>query len=197
MNSTKQPQKKKILSTAIYATIIGLLVLACAIVIAMVSNKTVGNKIDVGGEDGEVIVSTSGYVLPMNGATVVKDYSATEHQFNDTLKQWDVHKAIDFKNDGNLDVCSIADGTVAEVYTNYLEGTVVKIKHSDGLLSIYKSLAKDVTVKVGSRVNAGTVIGKASDSMAEESKTGAHLHFEMELDGEPVDPYNYISLADK
>ncbi len=196
MNSTNQPQKKKILSTTIYAIIIGLLVLACAIVIATVSSKRVNYSAEIGGDE-DVTVSTSGFVVPMNGATVIKDYSATEHQFNETLKQWDVHKAIDLTNDGNLDVMAFADGTVAEVYTTYLEGTVVKIKHADGLMSIYKSLAKNPPVKVGTKVNAGTVIGQASDSMAEESSSGAHLHFEVELDGEIVDPYNYISLGNK
>ena len=78
-----------------------------------------------------------------------------------------------------------------------MEGTVVEISHSDGIVSIYKSLASDVSVAVGDTVSAGQVIGQVGDSMAQESNTGAHLHFEMTVNGVKVDPNDYLSLGDK
>ncbi len=196
MNSTKSPQRKKILSTTIYAVIICLLVLACAIVIAVVSSKQT-SKVNVGDEEQDVVVSTTTYFVPMKNATIIKDYSNTEWQYNDTLKQWEIHKAIDFKVGESADVLAIADGTVSEVYTKGLEGTVVKIAHANGLVSIYKSLDSKLNVKVGDRVLGGAVIGLASDSMDSESESGAHLHLELELNGVGVDPNDYISLGDK
>lgn len=194
MNNVNTQQKKKTILTYIYATVIGLLIVACAVTIAVVSNNN-SSKLNVG-EDTPVSANT--YIVPMRNYTIQKDYSGSELQYNDTLKQWEIHKAIDFVAVDDLDVLAVADGTVSNVYTNYLEGTVVEIAHSNGVVSIYKSLDSDsVTVSAGDQVSAGTVIGKASDSMAQELNNGAHLHFEMTVNGVKVDPNDYLSLGEK
>lgn len=195
MDKTNFQQKKKVVMNYVYAILIGILVIACAVTIALVSANNSNGRADVG-DDG-VDVSTTTYVVPMQNATIAKDYSGNELQYNDTLKQWEIHKAIDFIATDNLNVYAVADGTVSNVYTNYLEGTVVEISHSDGIVSIYKSLASDVSVAVGDTVSAGQVIGQVGDSMAQESNTGAHLHFEMTVNGVKVDPNDYLSLGDK
>lgn len=195
MDKTNFQQKKKVVMNYVYAILIGILVIACAVTIALVSANNSNGRADVG-DDG-VDVSTTTYVVPMQNATIAKDYSGTELQYNDTLKQWEIHKAIDFIATDNLNVYAVADGTVSNVYTNYLEGTVVAISHSDGIVSIYKSLASDVSVAVGDTVSAGQFIGQVGDSMAQESNTGAHLHFEMTVNGVKVDPNDYLSLGDK
>ena len=196
MDKSNSTQKKNNAMSYVYATIIAMLVIACAITIAVVNLKDSKKSLSVG--DGETVpVSGNVYVLPMNGATVAKDYSASELQFNDTLKQWEIHKAIDFLAGEDKSVVAVADGTVSKVYTNYLEGTVVEITHKDGIVSIYKSLAKDVTVSVGAKVNAGDKIGQVDETMAQEANTGAHLHFEMQKNGKKIDPNNYLSLGNK
>ena len=142
-------------------------------------------------------VASPVYVLPMRDATVAKDYSGTELQYNNTLKQWEIHKAIDFLAGENLNVYAVTDGTVSNVYTNYLEGTVVEISHSNGLVSIYKSLASETNVNIGEKVTTGQVIGTASNSMAQELSVGAHLHFELQQNGVKIDPNNYLDLGVK
>ena len=192
MDRTNSNQKKKTMLNYLYATVIGLLVVACAVTIALVNaNNT--SEANIGEEN--VPVSSTTFVLPMKDATISKDYSGTELQYNDTLKQWEIHKAIDFKAGEDLQVYAVSDGTVSNVYTNYLEGTVVEITHANGLVSIYKSLNSDVAVSVGDKVSTGSVIGKAGESMAQEANTGAHLHFEMTKDGVKVNPNNYIDLG--
>lgn len=196
MDKSNSIQKKNNAMSYVYATIIAMLVIACAITIAVVNLKDSKKSLNVG--DGETVpVSGNVYVLPMNGATVAKDYSASELQFNDTLKQWEIHKAIDFLAGEDKSVVAVADGTISKVYTNYLEGTVVEITHKDGIVSIYKSLAKEVDVSVGAKVNAGDKIGQVDETMAQEANTGAHLHFEMQKNGKKIDPNNYLSLGNK
>ena len=198
MNKTNsQPQKKRTLYTCIYALIIGLVILACAIIIATISTQRGKTNQEVGGSEDLVEVSGSSYVVPMFGATVCKDYSSTKLQFNNSLKQWEIHKAVDFLVGEDANVAAIHNGTVSKVYKNHLEGTVIVISHSNGLESIYKSLSENVKVKVGDVVSAGQLIGTASDSMAEEQAMGAHLHLEIHLNGDPVDPNNYLSLGNK
>lgn len=194
MDKLNSQQKKKVVSNYLYATLIGLFVIACAVTISLVSTTEKNQQAQIG---PVVEVSGNTYIVPMKDATIHKDYSGSELQYNDTMKQWEIHKAIDFKAGENLEVMAVNEGTVSNVYTNYLEGTVVEISHAKGVVTIYKSLAKDVAVKVGDKVSAGTIIGKASDSMAQELNTGAHLHFEMTVNGVKVNPNDYLSLGDK
>ena len=195
MNSANNSQKKKMVLNYVYATLIGLLVVACAVSIALVSSANTSRaNIEVGGDD--VQVSTTTYVVPMKNATVAKDYSGKELQYNDTLKQWEIHKAIDFLAGDDLNVYAVAKGKISNVYTNYLEGTVVEIAHDNGLVSVYKSLSTSA-VEIGASVNAGDVIGEAGTSMTQELNSGAHLHFEMLQNGKKVDPNNYIDLGAK
>lgn len=196
MNRTNSSQKKNNIVNYIYATVIGLLVVACAVTIALVSSKADNNVAEIESNGQEIIVSSSTFVAPMKNFTISKDYSATELQYNDTLKQWEIHKAIDFLASDDIDVFAISDGTVSNVYNNYLEGTVVEISHANGLISIYKSLA-NATVNIGDKVSAGQKIGEAGNSMAQELNTGVHMHLEMTLNGVKVDPSDYIDLGTK
>lgn len=195
MDKTNSKQKKSSAMNYVYATIVAMLVIACAVTIALVSSKNTSSETNIG--DSTVPVSGTTFVLPMKGATVAKDYSASELQFNDTLKQWEIHKAIDFVAGEDLNVYAVSDGTVSNVTTNYLEGTVIEISHKDGLVSVYKSLSKDVAVSVGDKVSAGDKIGQVDETMAQELNTGAHLHFEMKQNDKKVNPNNYLDLGDK
>ena len=91
---------------------------------------------------------------------------------------------------------AITNGTITNVYTNYLEGGVVEITHDNGIKSVYKSL-EDISVKNGDYVNAGDVIASVSSSMSRELNTGNHLHFEMFENNIAVDPNNYIDFSNK
>lgn len=198
MQKTSSEQKKRIILNYIYATIAGILVVACALLIAFVNSKPekivqTNNNIN----EETIVVATPTYVVPMKNATIAKDYSASELQFNDTLKQWEIHKAIDFIANEDKNVYAISNGTVSNIYTNYLEGTVIEISHSNGLVSVYKSLNKDVSVAVGDKVSAGQVIGNVSSSMAQELNSGNHLHFELLKDGKKINPNDYLDLGAK
>lgn len=196
MDKQNIQQKKKVVLNYVYATLIAMLVIACAVTIALVNRPNNNPKLNIGVEDN-ITVSTDTYVVPIKNATIVKDYSATELQYNDTLKQWEIHKAIDLLASDSTDVMAVTDGTVSNLYTNYLEGTVIEISHSNGLVSVYKSLNKDTKVKVGDKVSAGQVIGEVSDTMAQELNSGAHLHFEMRVGNDKVNPHDYIAFGEK
>lgn len=188
-------QKKKTIMNYVYATVVGIFIVACAVTIALVSGTNVKPESNVGEDNVPVVAIT--YVVPIENATVAKDYSATELQYNDTLKQWEMHRAIDFIAGENLNVFAVTDGTVSNIYSNYLEGTVVEIAHKNGLVSTYKSLSENVSVAVGDKVVTGQTIGTVAETMSQEVNTGAHLHFEMTLNGVKVDPNEYIDLGTK
>lgn len=136
------------------------------------------------------------FYMPMNNASVIKDFSDTELQENETLNQWEAHLAVDLTSE-NSEVYSVLAGTVASVEYDYLNGYTVTIDHADGFQSIYSSLQEDVLVKEGDKVSAGQQIGSASDSAQGELDLGSHLHFTLMLNDDHVDPNDYLNLQEK
>ncbi len=201
MEKLDSSQKKKILYSVLYALLVALLIAAAAFTVIMLNSKdaqvktTTTPNLNVGNKD-EIVVAAPSYVVPLKDATIVKDYSAKELQYNESLKQWEIHKAIDFLAGNSMEVLAFTDGTVSNVYSNYLEGTVIEIAHSNGLVSVYKSL-ESANVKVGDKVSAGQVIGTLGNTMAQEQNQGVHLHFELLKDGKKINPNDYLDLGSK
>lgn len=89
------------------------------------------------------------------------------------------------------------DGTVKVAYDNVegfstyeSRGNYVIIDHGNGLETHYYHLAQgSITVSAGDIVTAGQQIGYMGST---GYSTGAHLHFQIELNGIPVDPEPYI-----
>lgn len=137
------------------------------------------------------------FMAPIQNVDVIKNYSNSALQYSKTLKQWEAHKAIDFLAEEGTDVYAVMDGTVTEVSYNYLMGNVVKLDVGQGMVVVYKSLANEPPVKQGDKVKKGTVIGKVSTTAKSEASDGPHLHLETWLNGENVDPNEYLDLTEK
>jgi len=136
------------------------------------------------------------FQLPMTNATVIKDFSNTELQNNETLNQWEAHMAVDLTSD-NGDVFAILDGKVVDINYSLLDGYTITLEHSSGFVSIYSSLQENMEVKAGDVVEAGQKIGKASESASGELDMGSHLHLCMKLNDKFVDPNDYLALQQK
>ena len=176
-----------------YYLILGVLGLTAVIsLIAIAVNK---NKNDTPIIE-DVAVTISPY-LPVLNATIYKDYSVDELLYNSTLKQWEVHKGLDFQTATGSSVYSILDGKVVDVYSNVLEGSVVVVEHDNGWVSTYASLDENVNVKKGDSVNRGDQLGTVSSSASAELDAGAHLHFSLEDNGKAVDPAAYLNIGTK
>ena len=67
-------------------------------------------------------------------------------------------------------------------------GNYVVIDHGDGLSTLYGHMT-DVYVSNGSYVNAGDSIGTVGST---GTSTGAHLHFEVRVNGTTVSPRDYL-----
>lgn len=191
-NVTMDKSQKNTIRNIVYSVAVAIAIIMGATIIAVNVNKTPSIN------NAHIAVNTQAisFIPPMENATVVKDFSNKELQYNDTLKQWEIHKALDISSDTSNNVLAIADGTVTNVYTNYLEGGVIEITHENGIKSIYKSL-EDISVKNGDYVRGGDVIASASSSMARELNTGNHIHFEMYENNISINPNNYIDFSNK
>lgn len=201
--STKQENKfLKFLKANIYYILV---ILALAIMILVVSLSSAGDSKVVNTEvenNQEEITDVSSpnvvnYRVPLENFTILKEYNETDLMFNASLNRWEAHKSIDLSANEGASVMAIADGTVTQVYSNYLEGTVVVIEHSNGIKSLYGSLQENVNVSIGSAVQQGDIIGTVGCTAKAEHMDICHLHFELFRDGVKVNPAEYIPFTDK
>jgi murein DD-endopeptidase MepM/ murein hydrolase activator NlpD len=101
------------------------------------------------------------------------------------------HFAVDVATEKDEPIKATADGTVIFAEWSVETGYVVIIEHQFGLLSVYKHNASLLTSQ-GDLVEAGQVIALAGDTG--ELSSGTHLHFELWIDGNPIDPTEFISF---
>ena len=126
-------------------------------------------------------------ILPVQGS-VGTGFSLTVPVFSETMKDWRVHQGVDYLTEEPADVVAVADGLVENVYVSELMGTTVEIRHADGSLSVYQSLAPDPAVIAGQEVRQGDKIGLTGKSADSEILTGNHLHFAVLKNGVYQDP---------
>ncbi len=112
--------------------------------------------------------------------------------YSQTLEHWLTHKAVDLKAEAGTAVCAMFDGTVTKATQSYGTGYYVTIDHGDNVVATYQSLA-DLIVKEGDVVKKGDVIGYVSDSAEYEFMDGPHLHLEVTVNKEYVDPMPYVN----
>jgi murein DD-endopeptidase MepM/ murein hydrolase activator NlpD len=98
------------------------------------------------------------------------------------------HDGIDIGASPGTPVESPAGGTVVVASSSVDYGRYVVLDHGNGLRSLYGHLQK-ADVKSGERVATGQVIGRSGSS---GRATGPHLHYELRVDGKPVDPRPFL-----
>lgn len=123
------------------------------------------------------------------------DYKGTEENQEKSIIFHDntymQNSGIDFVSKNVFDIVAILDGTVVNVKDDETLGKIVEIKHNDDYISIYQSLS-EVTVKKGDTVTQGQVIGKSGTNELDK-EIGNHLHFELYINGQVVDPNLYLN----
>ena len=142
--------------------------------------------------DPVVVSNPVTFIVPVEGGVLAKGYSEDTLVFNATLKQWETHMALDYTAQSGAKVLAAYDGTVESVTDTILDDTVIVIAHKDDIRSVYKSLDSAVSVKEGDTVVTGQPIGTISASQIVEKSQGAHLHFEATVNGNIVDPSDYL-----
>jgi murein DD-endopeptidase MepM/ murein hydrolase activator NlpD len=99
-----------------------------------------------------------------------------------------LHRGLDISGRKGASVIAPADGYVASVDSDPGYGRTVVINHGYGLTTIYAHLDK-VHVKKGQAVRRHQEIAQVGDS---GRTTGCHLHYEIHMNGVPVNPLRYI-----
>ena len=100
------------------------------------------------------------------------------------------HKGVDFGTGGAaVPTYAAADGRVLIAGWSNSAGNWVVIQHSGGLVTKYMHHSA-LSVSSGQYVSKGQQLGLTGNT---GNSAGVHLHFQVELNGRPVDPFNYLS----
>lgn len=129
-------------------------------------------------ERGTIIPPT--YIKPINGGRKTSNYGW----------RWGrLHKGVDWGVPVGTKVFASSGGTVVRADYNGAYGLCVLISHPDGRMTRYAHNSK-LLVSVGQYVEQGETIALSGNT---GRSTGPHVHFEIIINGSPVDPLKYIN----
>jgi murein DD-endopeptidase MepM/ murein hydrolase activator NlpD len=128
---------------------------------------------------------------PVEGE-IVMVYAMDSLGYNPTTRDWRTHNGVDIAAEEGSKVFAAADGTVYTVYEDDTMGMTVVIRHRDGYITKYASLASEVTVKAGDTVTLGQQIGYVGNTALLESAIGDHLHFSVTCNGAVINPNDFL-----
>ncbi len=132
---------------------------------------------------------SSNFMLPVNSTTILKEFSADELVYNETMKDYRVHSGVDVKAVLGETVFAVNNGIVKSTFNDLLLGNVMIIEHGEYEVW-YCGLGDTFLVNEGTIVSSGQEIGSVKDVPFEQGET--HLHIEVWHNGKAIDPLSLI-----
>lgn len=120
---------------------------------------------------------------PVSGARLSSAFGRRMHPVLGAVR---LHTGVDYAASKGEPVFATSRGTVGFVGRMAGYGQIVDIDHGDGMVSRYAHLSQVINdLNAGDPVEAGNIIGRVGRS---GMTTGPNLHYEIRVDGKPVDP---------
>ena len=126
------------------------------------------------------------YIKPISGGRLTSGFG---HRKRPRKGASTFHKGIDWATPVGTAVRASSAGTIVRAGWGSGYGKVVYIQHSDGKMTRYGHLSR-ILVKVGQHVDQGDKIALSGNTGV---STGAHLHFEILVNGVQVNPLKYLN----
>ncbi|MBP3255478.1 MAG: peptidoglycan DD-metalloendopeptidase family protein [Clostridia bacterium] len=136
--------------------------------------------------NGDISGAVMTWPVAKSGTYITSGYGVRVHPIQGILKG---HTGIDIGNAGyGAPVIAAADGivTLASYYGGY--GNCVMINHGNGVSTLYGH-GQAILTEVGKEVKRGEIIMEVGST---GQSTGPHLHFEVRINGSPVNPLPYL-----
>jgi len=149
---------------------------------------TITDSVGIGSSVAELEGAPS--LWPVQGP-ITSSFGEREDPFNG---EGAFHKGIDISAPKGTPIRASADGVVETAAMENGYGREVLIDHGHGMKTLYGHMS-GFTVTEGQSVVRGQVIGYVGSS---GRSTGCHLHYEVQINGTPVNPHKYLrtTLAD-
>jgi murein DD-endopeptidase MepM/ murein hydrolase activator NlpD len=139
-----------------------------------------GGKTDWFDTDASGAEHSAGLMAPVAGRIT----SGFGMRFHPILHYARMHAGIDFGAAWGSPIVAAADGQVVAAGWGGGYGRQVQIAHGGGIVTLYGHMSS-IAAAPGEPVRQGQVIGYVGSSGL---STGPHLHFEVKVNGQPVDP---------
>lgn len=124
-------------------------------------------------------------IHPVDASYISSGYGWRIHPIT---KRHTLHEGLDFSAPVGTPILAAAGGIVTEARYRSGYGKMVEVAHGDGLVTRYAH-ASSLLVRLGDVVEKGQVIARVG---ATGQTTGAHLHFEVRLEDQPLDPTLFL-----
>jgi murein DD-endopeptidase MepM/ murein hydrolase activator NlpD len=138
----------------------------------------------------ELMVRSIPMIQPISNKDLTRTASGFGRRIHPFYKITMFHYGMDFTSPTGTPIYATGDGKVLSVKSSRGGlGNNIVIDHGFGYTSVYGHL-NSFNVKAGQKVERGDIIGFVGST---GMSTAPHLHYEVHLNGVPVDPVNYYS----
>jgi len=125
-------------------------------------------------------------VMPVNGAIL----RGQGYDYDPSTEDYRFHRGIDLSAAAGDPVFCAAAGKVTAAAEDAYWGGVVVVDHGGGLSSAYRGL--EPSVEVGQQLEAGSLLGRVLSTIPAEAAQESHIHVELSLEGDSVDPSAWL-----
>ncbi len=130
-------------------------------------------------------------VWPVSGV-VLMDYSADALIYDETLDLYRTNESISIGAAEAEDVLAAADGIVTDIGKSDALGNYVVLDNGSGYETTYGQLSDESLVALGEYVAQGQAIGRIDAPSWYSSALGTHLTFTVRVNGETVNPLEFL-----
>jgi murein DD-endopeptidase MepM/ murein hydrolase activator NlpD len=144
----------------------------------------------------EAVFHLGAFRQPLGGARLTSGFAdRRRYLYADGGSSLSLHNGLDLAAPVGTPVLSCGAGRVVMAEDRLLTGKSVLLEHLPGVYSLYYHLS-ELAVRAGQEVQAGERIGAVGMTGL---ATGPHLHWELRVNGQPVDPRGFLEqpLVDK
>ncbi|SCB79384.1 MULTISPECIES: M23 family metallopeptidase [Snodgrassella] len=120
--------------------------------------------------------------VPVEGARISSPFGTRFHPILQTLR---MHSGIDYAVASGTPIHAPSDGTVESFGIKGGYGNAVVLRHNDSMQTLYGHMSAFANLSIGQHVRAGEIIGYVGSTGV---STGPHLHYEVRINGQPVNP---------
>lgn len=113
------------------------------------------------------------------------------YNYDPTYEDYRFHNGVDMPLEMGELVLAIADGKVIKAVSDSKWNGRVEIEHTGGLVSVYLGIVPS-GIKEGDEIQGGETVGTVGPAPLAEAADGPHLHLEMLLEDQYVDPLEYL-----
>jgi murein DD-endopeptidase MepM/ murein hydrolase activator NlpD len=139
-------------------------------------------------EDQQNLLASTPAIRPLSKDAKLWITSKFGHRISPFTGRREFHKGYDISAKEGTPIMATADGVVTFVGNKGLLGEVISIDHGHGYVTVYGHCQKFLK-KAGQKVKRWEPIALVGNS---GRSTGPHVHYEVQLNGIPVNPEKYI-----